>query len=97
MSDSGHPSRFGYVQCNWCGCWRRQSEVQAVSPATPNGSPWLCVDQSWCVAETRRRALPTREAMLAHYSERRFSWDANGAGWDANGAPTGVDSNGDAT
>jgi len=51
MSDSGHPSRHGFVRCAWCGCWRRKDGVARV--------PWAdgvnriperigCRDTEWC-------------------------------------------------
>ena len=74
MSDSGHPSRHGFVQCAWCGCWRRGDAVRA--SAFVSGEQ-VCDDRRWC--DSKHGATRTETA-------RPATNDAK-PGWDANGAP----------
>lgn len=77
MSDSGHPSRHGFVRCARCETWRRPDGVQAW---TYNPE---CIDAAWCinaiVAMSNSRAKSPETA--------RHDETAPKPGWDANGAP----------
>jgi hypothetical protein len=60
MSDSGHPSRHGFVLCGWCRTWRRASET-----AMREGEP-ECADRTWCTGEIERRGQNRPEFARSH-------------------------------
>jgi hypothetical protein len=80
MSDSGHPSRHGFVQCIACGTWRRLDKgvcwVMASTPGAESQGP-MCSDWAWC-RDTIRGNRPISPVV---------SETAPKPGWDANGAP----------
>lgn len=76
MSDgTGHPSRFGYAQCEACGHHRPAASIK-------NGS---CSDWGWCIDRHVEALL--RQTYDAIHRESVQGWDANGAptGIDENG------------
>lgn len=64
MSESGHPKRFGFVQCAVCHTWQRAEATKRhrVTVEAPTGlylSPPpedvdICKDTAWCVARVRK-------------------------------------------
>ena len=88
MSDSGHPSRHGFVQCVLCGTWRRiNGNVCWAMPSTPGAESQgpMCSDWSWCKDAIRAKSPET--ARPATFGTKP-GWDANGSPIDTDGATT---------
>lgn len=88
MSDSGHPSRHGFRQCEACCAWRRADGIEA-STVRPGHN--FCADVNWCMREVERRIdmrLPSYSVMAATTPHSPVvSETAPKPGWDANGTP----------
>lgn len=48
MTDSGHPSRHGYVLCIACNVWRRVGETSAAPFSSHRPDARMCEDIQWC-------------------------------------------------
>lgn len=61
MSESGHPKRFGFVQCAVCHTWQRAEATKRVAASAalvglspPGKNVDICKDTAWCVARVRK-------------------------------------------
>lgn len=60
MTDSGHPSRHGYVLCGRCDTQRRKDGMTLAA-----GEAW-CTDRAWCNLEIERRGRNRAEFARSH-------------------------------
>jgi hypothetical protein len=84
MSDSGHPSRHGFVRCWWCGIWRRRSEtIEAMVDG--RAGEVMCQDTGWCwlqgghACHGGKHFVPPVHPVVSETAPK--------PGWDANGTP----------
>ena len=88
LDGTGHPARFGYVRCSWCGCWRPRAETLG-SDSGPDTT--RCTDGMWCVRQVTEPA-----PFLPHAGSPVVAQNALQSPETARPATTGLDSNGDA-